>query len=160
MRNIRILGYWALVGLMPLGASAGGPMCSAKNEAAWTGRLTAVNADNHTITAKSFWQTKTFNVGDTCAVSAMDKKTAALSDLRPGEKVKVRYQKTGGVLIARLIALAPLPVALVLVEEPAEGRVGPWRCPAHDLCHVDLHHGRPHLLRHLPQGALHALQRG
>ena len=108
MSKIRVLGYWTLVSLLPLGASAGGPTCSAKSEAAWTGRLTAVNADNHTITAKSWWQSRTFNVGSTCAISTMDKKTAALSDLRPGEKVRVRYQTAGGVRIAERIGVEPL----------------------------------------------------
>ena len=107
MRNIKILGFVALAGLVPLGAFADNATCSAHHETAWTGTLTAVNADNHTITAKTWWHSETFNVATPCAISTPDKPSAALGDLRPGEKVRVCYMTQAGVRIANRIGVVP-----------------------------------------------------
>jgi hypothetical protein len=159
MRKIRLLGYLTLVGLMPLCAGASGPMCGAKSKTAWTGKLTAVNAEHHTITAKSWWHTRTFNVGEKCAISTMDKKSAALSDLRPGERVKVRYQTTGGVSIAEQISVEPLHVAGTVEAVNQTARTVTMEEPFHDRtlhlsqdCKIVLWNGKDGTLADLTPG--------
>ena len=51
---------------------------------------------------------KTFNFGDTCAFTQLDKKPGTMNDLRPGEKIKVSYQDSHGVLIADRIEQEPM----------------------------------------------------
>ena len=78
------------------------------SEETWTGTLTAVNAREKTFKAEHLLFTKTFSLGEQCAISTLDNQKAALSDLRPGEKVKVRYQAVEGVLVADQVAERPL----------------------------------------------------
>jgi len=94
--------------MFPVVASADQEMAVKKNESTWTGTVAAVNPQNSTITGKWWWFTKTFNLGDNCAISVPDKNEGALSDLRPGEKVKIRYQDVEGVLVADRITERPL----------------------------------------------------
>jgi hypothetical protein len=108
MRKIRMLGLLALIGLMPLGTYARGATSNAEKEMGWSGKVTAVSPDNHTFTATSWWHTRTFDVGEKCAISTLDKKAAALSDLRIGDRVKVCYREAGGALVAEQIRVKAL----------------------------------------------------
>jgi hypothetical protein len=160
MRNIRMFGFLTLAGLLPLCAGANGPMCTAKSQAAWSGTVTAVNTDTHTIKAASWWQTRTFDVSSACAISTLDKGTAALNDLRPGEKVKVCYQKQGGLRIADRIEVQSLHLTgtvltvdekdrMATVQENLQHRT--FRVA--DDCKVILSHNREGTLADLAPGA-------
>ncbi len=65
-----------------------------------TGIASAVNQKDKTVTIKQFLSDRTFNVADNCKIVMADKSSGSLSDLRPGQKLEVRFQKERGVLIA------------------------------------------------------------
>jgi hypothetical protein len=100
MRTVTTIGILVLVSAFAVGAYAEPQMGARKNEQNWGGTLTAVNAQDNTVTGQHWWSTETFHAGKNCAIVAVDKKEAALSDLRPGEKVKIRYQDVEGVRVA------------------------------------------------------------
>lgn len=64
------------------------------------GTVAAVDQKEKTVSAKDFWGTKIFNVGNTCTVSLEDQPSAALADLRPGQKVEIGYENAHGVPVA------------------------------------------------------------
>jgi Cu/Ag efflux protein CusF len=68
------------------------------------GTVTAVDQKEKTVSAKDFWGTKIFNVGNTCTVTLEDQPTASLAALRPGQKVEISYQNAHGVPVANRIA--------------------------------------------------------
>ena len=68
------------------------------------GIVASIDQKEKTVSVKDFWGTKIFNVGSACTVSLEDQPTAALADLRPGQKVEVSYQNARGVLVADRIA--------------------------------------------------------
>jgi len=61
------------------------------------GTVTAVDSKEKTVSARNFWGTKTFNIGDSCTVSLEDQPSASLEGLRPGQKVDISYQNARGV---------------------------------------------------------------
>jgi Cu/Ag efflux protein CusF len=69
----------------------------------YKGTVTAIDAVEKTVSVKGTLFSKTFNASDACKVSLEDKPEAALSDLRVGQKVEVRYQNAQGVLVAAQI---------------------------------------------------------
>jgi Cu/Ag efflux protein CusF len=94
----------ALLSLAPASPAWGADSCgTARNEKAFKGSVTAVDAPEQTLAVKGFLFTRNFNAGADCKVSLEDKSSAALADLRPGEQVDIRYQDDKGVLIARNI---------------------------------------------------------
>ena len=76
----------------------------AANQKSYSGVIASMDAKEKTVTVKGLLFNKTFNIADNCAVIAGDKKEAALSDLRPGQKVNVAYKDASGVLVANRIA--------------------------------------------------------
>jgi len=111
---MNIYGFLALVGLLPVCANA-------KSEAAWTGTVTAMNTDSHTVSAETWWRTLRFYVGSDCAISTPDKANAALKDIRAGEKVKVSYRKQGSLRFADRIQVQSLHAAgTVLAVDPKD----------------------------------------
>ena len=100
MNSITRCGFLALMIALPLSVRAGQQPGRTANEKTWYGTVTAVNTRDHTLTVKRVWFTRTFNIGEHCAIAAIDKKEAALSDFSPGEKVRVHYQNAEGVLVA------------------------------------------------------------
>jgi len=70
---------------------------------AFKGTLTSIEQTEKTLSVKSFWRTRTFDAADNCKVSLEDKPQAALTDLRPGQRVEVRYETVSGVRIAHQI---------------------------------------------------------
>ena|ERR1051326_7129684 len=100
MKTLARVGLIGITVALPLMVSADEQIAGTKNDEDWNATLTAVNAEHGSITAKSWFITRTFRTGDNCAITALDKKHATLSDLCPGEKVKIRYQNVEGVLVA------------------------------------------------------------
>jgi hypothetical protein len=62
---------------------------------------------------------KEFNLGDNCAYAMVENPNGSAADLRPGEMVKVRYQRDHGVRIADRIEQQPLQFkGVVTVIDP------------------------------------------
>ena len=103
-----LLSYAAVILGMALGpgfgplAQGGTPPASASgsNDNTFTGIATAVNAQDKTIKVKQFLFNRTFNLADNCKIVMPDKSSGSLTDLRPGQKLEVRFEKDRGVLIA------------------------------------------------------------
>ena len=74
----------------------------------WAGTVTAVSAQNKTLTGKHWLFSRTFNLGEKCDISTVDSEKASLTDLHPGEQVRVHYQNAEGILVADRIAEWPL----------------------------------------------------
>lgn len=108
MSTIVQIGLIVLASALPFAASAAPETGKANNEKTWTGTLTTVNPQDNTITGKWWWFAKTFHIGQQCAISTVDRKDAALSDLRPGEKAQIHYQNVEGVLVANRIDEKPM----------------------------------------------------
>ena len=108
MRTMKSIGYLAFVSMLSVCAFADQQAVETKAEKTWTGTLSAVSAEAHSVAGKGFLSTKVFNVGDHCAVSALDKNQASLADLHPGDRVEIRYRNEQGVLVAYGIAVKPL----------------------------------------------------
>jgi hypothetical protein len=138
MRTITNFGLVLLIAALPASAAASQQTNQRTHENAWTGTVTAVNTKNQTLSGGHWWYTRTFNVGEHCTISTLDKKQAALSDLRPGDEVRIRYQEAGGVLVADRVAEKPLhytgtvhavneKTCLITMTEPALYK--PFRSP-------------------------------
>jgi hypothetical protein len=89
--------------MIPIGARAGTETSRMNTEHWWTGRITAVNTQDNTISGKHLQYTRTFRLGEKCPISAVDNHQATLGDLRPGEKVRISYRDVEGVLVANHI---------------------------------------------------------
>jgi hypothetical protein len=71
----------------------------------YTGTVVSVDPQDHVLTVKGWaFSKKSFNLGDTCAYTLLDKNPAMVGDLRVGQKVNVSYQDAHGVLIADHVA--------------------------------------------------------
>jgi Cu/Ag efflux protein CusF len=71
---------------------------------AYTGDITAIDAKAGTvIVKKGEADSKTFKIGDKTKYSTADKKDAALTDIKVGDKVTVHYTDEDGVLTAHHI---------------------------------------------------------
>jgi Cu/Ag efflux protein CusF len=73
-----------------------------------TGAIESIDVKANTVTVKQTVkqkeESKTFKVSDQTKYSTAEKKTAALSDLKVGDKVTVSYTEESGALIAQKIA--------------------------------------------------------
>lgn len=95
----------ALLGLAWANTALGDDSCNAaQKEKSFKGNVVAVDAPDRTISVKGLFFTRNFNTATDCKVSFQDKPVASLAELRPGQKVDVRYDENNGVLIARQIA--------------------------------------------------------
>jgi hypothetical protein len=100
MRYIRHIGILVLMAALPTSLRADQQTTCKHREKTWEGTVSMVNTEYNTIKAEHWGMTQTFHLGNNCAIAAVDKKEATLSDLRPGEKVKIRYQNVEGVRVA------------------------------------------------------------
>ena len=98
----------ALTAATAFQASADQPATAARPENHYTGKVVAVNAADHTLTAKGFVFSKKFNLGSGCTYALLDKNPGTAADLRPGEKVTVSYQDAQGVLVADRVQQQPM----------------------------------------------------
>jgi Cu/Ag efflux protein CusF len=101
----KTLGKWAVVcaSVMTLTAfqSPADPSATAaKPVKNYTGTVVSVNSNERTVKVKGFLLSHRFNLGTSCAYVLLDNPEGAISDVRPGEKVKVAYQDVHGVLVA------------------------------------------------------------
>ena len=71
-----------------------------KNEKSYTGTILSVDAGEHTLHVKGLMLEKSFNLGESCAITLPDDRPGAAGDLRPGQKVRIDYRDSDGVLVA------------------------------------------------------------
>jgi hypothetical protein len=95
----------ALIGLAWANPSLGDDSGNAaQKEKSFKGNVAAVDAQDRTFSVKGLFFTRNFNMASDCKVSLQDKSVASLVELRPGQKVDIRYDENNGVRIARQIA--------------------------------------------------------
>lgn len=154
MKTMKHIGFWVLAVGLPLSLCAGQQCTGNCNEHSWTGTLKGFNAQQGTVTAEHWGLSRSFRLGKDCSVRTLDKKASRLDELMPGEKLRIRYQKSDGVMVANQITEKALrtdgtvksidPKARMLVlEQPALYR--PFRsAPSYRLaqnCKVQLYNG-------------------
>jgi hypothetical protein len=81
----------------------------AQTSATFTGTLSAIDLGAKTLKARTVFETKSFDVGDHCAIVLNGKLGGQLSDLRPDESLVINYDVVNGVNIVNRIATAPSP---------------------------------------------------
>jgi hypothetical protein len=89
-------------------ASADQAATAAKPDKNYTGTVVSVDPKEHTLDVRGLVLSKKFNLGDSCAYALLDKPAGTMSDLRPGEKVAVKYQDASGVLVADRVEQKPM----------------------------------------------------
>ena len=89
-------------------ASADSTAPVAKPDQSYTGTVVAVDLQEHILNVRGFLFGKTFNLGEQCTYLLPNQVAGSLADLRPGEKIQVRYQNAHGVLVADRIAQVPM----------------------------------------------------
>lgn len=90
----------------------------AQTSAIFTGMLTAIDLDAKTLKAKSTFTSKTFTVGDQCAIVLNGKMGGQLSDLMPNEKLVISYDDIDGVNVVNRIAPAPAAQTQTTMTNP------------------------------------------
>lgn len=109
----KALHIWTIIGVSVL-TMAGTLKSSADDAAAalphksYTGMVMSVDTKERTLGVKGLFLTRTFNLGDDCTYTLADKSTGAISDLRPGQRVKVVYQEAHDVRVANRVAQQPM----------------------------------------------------
>ncbi len=81
---------------------------TAKPERHCTGIVWSVDPAEHMVSVKELLRTRRFNLGNNCTYMFSDKSTGSAADLRPGQKVRVRYQAAQGVLVADQLTQEPM----------------------------------------------------
>lgn len=74
----------------------------------YTGTVMSVDTKEHTLGLKGTFLSKTFNLGENCTYTFVDKGADTISDLRPGQRVKVVYQEMHGVRVASRVIQEPM----------------------------------------------------
>jgi hypothetical protein len=99
------------LGIAALALSFAGPVRAADEPAKpekpkkhqWTGLVESIDAKAGTAIVKKDTESKTFKIDDKTKYSTLDKKEAAVTDIKVGDKVTVVYTEEGGVLTAHKI---------------------------------------------------------
>jgi hypothetical protein len=92
-----------------------------------TGTVTAVDAGQHVVRISEFFFPRSFVLGDSCTVSVGENPNAAVTDLRPGQKIMVQYKDAHGVLVADRIEQQKLHYdGSVTAIDPANGMLTVW----------------------------------
>ena len=93
----------ALAFTLPVQAQEGAAAAKPKKQQ-FTGAIESIDTTANTVKVKQKEESKTFKVSDQTKYSTAEKKIAALSDLKVGDKVTVSYTDESGTLIAQKIA--------------------------------------------------------
>ena len=75
----------------------------------FTGEVTAIDGSDRTVTARALYGSKTFHLGDGCAILINGQPNGRLNDLRLGQKVTFTYNDIKGVDIANRIGYVGVP---------------------------------------------------
>ncbi|MFZ0827097.1 MAG: hypothetical protein WAO02_06715 [Verrucomicrobiia bacterium] len=112
--KINVIRAWAAVGVSvltmtaALKASADDAAMAGIPHKSYTGTVVSVDAKEHLLGLKGTFLSKTFNLGENCSYTLVDKPAGAISDLRPGQRVMVVYQESHGVLVADRVTQQPV----------------------------------------------------
>ena len=74
----------------------------------YTGMILSVNPTEHTLVLDGFFTSKTFNLGDKCAYTFVDKGAGVIGDLHAGQRVEVIYQEMHNVLVVDRVTQEPM----------------------------------------------------
>ena len=86
-------------------------MTTATNEIphkSYTDTVVSVDAKEHMLVLEGFFANKTFNLGDKCTYTFVDKGAGTIGDLHPGQRVEVVYQEAHDVLVADRVTQEPM----------------------------------------------------
>jgi Cu/Ag efflux protein CusF len=75
----------------------------------FTGIIESIDAKAGSAIVKKDTESKTFKIGEKTKYSTVDKKEAAVTDIKVGDKVLVSYTEEGGVLTAHKIGVPAVP---------------------------------------------------
>ena len=137
------------------------PIPAAKPEKTITGTVSAVNPQDHTLETKGalWWMNRKFNLGDSCAYVLPDNKPGTINDLRPGQRIQVRYEDAQGVLVAdRIAQLAMRNEGMVKAIDPVHHtltlhvRIQDKTFQLADQCQIVLRDDRPGTLADIQPG--------
>jgi Cu/Ag efflux protein CusF len=87
----------------------------------WTGSVESIDSKAGTVIVKKDTESKTFKIGEKTKYSTVDKKEAAVTDIKVGDKVTVRYTEADGVATALKIGV-PASVAKKEKEESKDAK--------------------------------------
>lgn len=76
---------------------------AAPHEKSLKGMVVSLNQNDRTVRVKGLLRTRLMNIANDCQVS-LEGQPATPADLRPGQKVDIRYENARGVLVAHRIA--------------------------------------------------------
>ncbi len=79
----------------------------AQTSATFIGAVTAIDTTDGTVKARSVFDSKTFHIGDGCAIMVNGKPAGQLGDLQLGQRLEFNYDAVDGVNIANRIGQAP-----------------------------------------------------
>jgi Cu/Ag efflux protein CusF len=100
----------------PTAAQNDRAMAAAGNDKSYTGMIVSIDPNDHVMRVKNWAMfTRKFNLGANCFYAQVDNNNAPATDLRPGEKVTVRYQSMHGVLIADRVQQEPMRFAGTII---------------------------------------------
>jgi Cu/Ag efflux protein CusF len=109
-----------MTGVAAFRVSADQTAVTAKPERHYQGMIVSVDPQEHTLKTRGFILSKHFSLGNTCGYDLLDKTPGTIGDLRPGEKVKIRYQDADGVLVADRVEQVPMRYeGMVKAVDPA-----------------------------------------
>ena len=100
LRSVMAVGVAAVIAAFAQPVHAEGEKAEKPKKRNFTGEVVSVDAAKSTITLKNKKnEEKTFTCSDKCKISVGEKETAALSDLKVGDKITASYTDEGGKLI-------------------------------------------------------------
>ena len=79
-----------------------------KPNKSYIGAVTSVDTKEHTLGLKGTFLSKTFNLGNDCTYTLVDKNAGDIGDLHPGQRAMVVYQESHGVKVANRVVQQPL----------------------------------------------------
>jgi hypothetical protein len=92
----------------------------AQTGAEFTGKLTAVDMSDHTLKARSVFDTRQFHMANNCAIVIDGKTGGQLSDLKLGQPVRFSYNDVNGIDVVTSIANEPATQASESTSHPSD----------------------------------------
>lgn len=120
LRTGRALSAAAVMAATVVSAWADESAALVKPEQHCTGIIASVDPAEHMMTVKELLRSRRFNLGNTCTYVFSGKSNGTAAELRPGQKVDVRYEAASGVLVANQVSQEPMRfVGVVASVDPA-----------------------------------------
>src|SRR5262245_4641009 len=108
------LYYGAVGGLLVLAAATAHQGIAAESKSAgvspektYTGTVVSIDPKEAQLKLKGMCRAREFNLGDKCAYVFLNMKAGGAGSIQPGQRLTVRYQNAGGVLIADRVEQTP-----------------------------------------------------